>query len=259
MYFSHKNFPYMKKIFHLFAFTTLLVSCNIEKELEFTTETFTETTTLPCGDNCPTVEVKIPVATNVPIVADSINKRIFAVVKGIIYFGEKPYEGTEYKELLHSFIASYEDLKKEFPKDSFGWDGKVEGSIAYQTENVLNIRIDHYTFTGGAQGYQGVRSLIFNPKTGKIITNQELFNDVNAFTTFAEQKFRTSYKIPEKENINSTGLMFEEDKFVLPLTILFNEKGLLLYYNTYEAASYAEGPKELQLTYAELKPYLKIK
>lgn len=249
----------MKKIFHLFAFTTLLVSCNIEKELEFTTETFTETTTLPCGDNCPTVEVKIPVATNVPIVADSINKRIFAVVKGIIYFGEKPYEGTEYQELLHSFIASYEDLKKEFPKDSFGWDGKVEGSIAYQTENVLNIRIDHYTFTGGAQGYQGVLSLIFNPKTGKIITNRELFNDVNAFTTFAEQKFRVLYEIPENENINATGLMFEDDKFALPFAILFNEKGLLLYYNTYEAASYAEGPKELQLTYAELKPYLKIK
>ena len=53
--------------------------------------------------------------------------------------------------------------------------------------------------------------------------------------------------------------MFEGEKFALPMTIIFNEKGLLLYYNSYEAASYADGPKEIQLTFKELEPYLKIK
>ena len=43
------------------------------------------------------------------------------------------------------------------------------------------------------------------------------------------------------------------------MTMLFNDKGLLLYYNSYEAASYADGPKEIQLTYSELEPYLKVK
>lgn len=249
----------MKKIFTLFIIITVLVSCEKEQELEFTTETFTETTTLPCSDNCPTVEVKIPIAKNIPVVSDIINKRIFAVVQQIIYFGEKPYTSTDYKDLLHSFIGSYEELKNEFPGDTFGWEGKVEGSIAYQTENVLNIKIDHYTYTGGAHGYQGVRSLLFNPETGKILTNEMLFNDVNSFTKFAEQKFRTTYKIPENAGINSTGLMFEGEKFALPMTIIFNEKGLLLYYNSYEAASYADGPKEIQLTFKELEPYMKVK
>lgn len=248
----------MKKILSLFALTIILASCN-DKVLEFTTQTFTEQTTLPCSDNCPNVEVKIPIAKKGTVAADSINKRVFAVVKGILYFGEKPYKGTDYKTLLHSFIGSYEDMKKEFPKDTFGWDAKVEGSIDYQTENVLNYRIDHYSYTGGAHGYQGIRSLIFNPETGKILNNQDLFNDVNAFTQFAEKKFRTAYKILENDGINSTGLMFENEKFTLPFTILFNEKGLLLYYNTYEAASYADGPKELQLTYAELELYLKVR
>ena len=249
----------MKKILSLFALAVLFISCEKDKQLEFTTETYTEKSTLPCTENCPIVEVKVPIAKNIPIVADSINKRVFAVVKSIIYFGEKPYTSTEYKGLLQSFISSYDALKTEFPKDTFGWEGKVEGSLVYETENVLNIKIDHYTYTGGAHGYQGVRSLIFNPKTGKIITNQELFNDVNAFTKFAEQKFRAAYKIPENDAINSTGLMFENDKFALPMTLIFNEKGLLLYYNSYEAASYADGPKEIQLTFKELEPYLKVK
>ncbi|WP_026979065.1 DUF3298 and DUF4163 domain-containing protein [Flavobacterium tegetincola] len=249
----------MKKITFLFAVAILFISCKNDKQLEFTTETYTEKSTLPCTENCPVVEVKVPIAKNVPVVADSINKRVFAVVSGIIYFGEKPYTSTEYTGLLQSFISSYDALKKEFPKDTFGWEGKVEGSVVYETENVLNIKIDHYTYTGGAHGYQGVRSLIFNPKTGKIIPNEELFNDVDAFTKFAEQKFRTAYKISESDAINSTGLMFEDEKFALPMTMLFNEKGLLLYYNSYEAASYADGPKEIQLTYSELEPYLKVK
>ncbi len=249
----------MKKILSLFAFAVVLISCEKDKQLEFTTETYTEKSTLPCSDNCPIVEVKVPVAKNIPIVADSINKRVFAVVKEIIYFGEKPYTSKDYQGLLQSFISSYDELKTEFPEDTFGWEGKVEGSVVYETENVLNIKIDHYTFTGGAHGYQGIRSLIFNPSTGKIITNAELFNDLNAFTKFAEQKFRTAYKIPENAAINSTGLMFENEKFALPMTLIFNEKGLFLYYNSYEAASYADGPKEIQLTFAELEPYLKVK
>lgn len=249
----------MKKFLLLVVLSVALISCEKEQQLEFTTETYTDESTLPCTDNCPVVEVKIPVAKNVAIVADSINNRVFAVVKSIIYFGEKPYEGKNYAELLRSFIDSYDQLKNEFPEDTFGWDGKVEGSIAYQTEDVLNIKIDHYTYTGGAHGYQGVRSLIFNPQTGKILTNEVLFKDLEAFTRFAENKFRTTYKIPEKEPINSTGLMFENEKFALPMTMIFNEKGLLLYYNTYEVASYADGPKEIQFTFEELEPYLKVK
>jgi hypothetical protein len=249
----------MKKMLSLFAFTLILISCENGKTLEFTTQTYTETTTLPCGDNCPTVEVKIPVAKNVPIVADSINKRIFGVVKGIIYFGEKPYTGRDYKSLLYSFIGSFEDMNKEFPEDTFGWKAKIKGAVVYQTENILNVTIDHYSYTGGAHGYQGIRSLIFNPETGKIIPKHELFKDVNAFTKFAEKAFRNKYKIPEEDAINSTGLMFENEKFTLPITMIFSKKGLLLYYNSYEVASYADGPKEIQLSFAALEPYLKIK
>ena len=249
----------MKKILSLFAIVVIFISCEKDKQLEFSTETFTEKSTLPCGENCPQIEVKIPIAKNVPIVSDSINNRVFVALKGMLYFEEKPFDGKSYKDLLHSFISSYEETKKKYPEDTFGWEGKIEGKVTYQTENVLNIVINHYTFTGGAHGYEGIKSLIFNPETGKIIPNNALFKDVNAFTIFAEQKFRTAYKIPENAAINSTGLMFEDEKFALPMTMIFSKTGLLLYYNSYEAASYADGPKEIQLTFAELEPYLKVK
>ena len=76
---------------------------------------------------------------------------------------------------------------------------------------------------------------------------------------FAEKKFRAKYKIPAKKSINATGLMFEDEKFDLPQNIFYTDKGLLLYYNSYEAASYADGPKELLLPYVEVEEFLRLK
>ena len=161
--------------------------------------------------------------------------------------------------MLASFIDSYEKLQKEFPNDTFGWEAEVTGSVKYQSESVLNIEINHYTYTGGAHGYQGLRSLLFDPSTGKSISNKELFNDTDAFMAFAEKKFRAKYKIPADKSINATGLMFENEKFNLPQNIFYTDNGLLLYYNSYEAASYSDGPKELVLPYKEVNDYLLIK
>ena len=245
---------------HFIIFTLLLFSvARCSNELIFEEQSFQKKTTLPCKENCPHISVKIPIAKDVPIVADSINKKVFSVLKEIVYFGEKPYTSTNYNGLLTSFIGSYEKLQKEFPNDKFGWEADIEGSIKYQSDSILNIEIKHYTYTGGAHGYQGLRSLLFDPNTGKFISNTKLFKDKNAFTAFAEKKFRAKYKIPPNKSINSTGLMFEDEKFYLPQNIFYTDKGLLLYYNSYEAASYADGPKELLLSYKEVNDYLTVK
>lgn len=242
-------------IYTLLLFT--VAQCS--NELVFEDQSFQKKTTLPCIENCPSISVKLPVANGVPVVADSINKKVFSVMKEIIYFGEKPYTAKDYNELLTSFIGSYEKLQKDFPNDKFGWEADVKASVIYQSENILNIEINHYTYTGGAHGYQGLRSLLFDPTTGKSISNDQLLTDNEAFKAFAEKKFRAKYKIPANKAINSTGLMFEKEKFQLPQNIFFTDKGLLLYYNSYEIASYADGTKELLLPYTEINDYLLIK
>jgi hypothetical protein len=65
----------------------------------------------------------------------------------------KPYTSTDYTGLLASLLIPMRN-SKEFPNDTFGWEAKIEGSVKYQSESVLNIEINHYTYTGGAHGYQ---------------------------------------------------------------------------------------------------------
>lgn len=253
-----KLFPPLKMpIAGIFALCLILVGC--DNKLAFEYKTYQRKTSLPCQDNCPHINVKIPFASNAPVVADSINKKIYMELKKIISFEEKQSASSDYNKLLEEFINSYEKLQKQYPKDTFGWEGEIEGKVTHSSVDLLNIQIKYYTYTGGAHGYQGLRSLIFDPTTGKIIPNNELFIDTNKFKDFAEKKFRLKYKIPENASINEGGFLFDNEAFQLPQNIFYTDNGLILYYNTYEIASYADGPKELQFSYDELKPYLLIK
>ncbi|MFB9077730.1 PdaC/SigV domain-containing protein [Flavobacterium procerum] len=246
-----KQYPFF--IFLLLLFT------GCEKELSFENEAFEEKSTIPCDKDCPTISMEIPIAKNKKTISDSINKKVFNVIKEIVYFEEDSIKANNYKILAVSFIKSYEEMHKKFPTETFGWEAKIKGNIEFESEQILNIRLDHYTFTGGAHGYQGYRSLLFNPKTGKAISNDQLFKNEKEFKAFAEKAFRAKYQIPEKANINATGLMFENDKFQLPQNIFYTSEGLLLYYNSYEAASYADGPKDVLFSYDTVGKYLKFK
>ena len=239
-------------------FLLLLLSVGCTKKLVFEDKTYLKKTTIPCPEQCPQIKMVIPIASKGQA-ADSINSKVFATISEIIDFGEKPSKAKTYDELLSSFIGAYEKMQREAPDEVFGFEGDVAGRVVFQSERVLNIEIKHYTFTGGAHGYSGFRSLLFDPATGKSIAIASLFNDPTAFKKFAEQQFREKFDVPAGTPINSKGLMFENEKFQLPQNIFFTTQGIVLYYNAYEIASYAEGAKELLLPYEKVDRFLKIK
>lgn len=232
----------------------LLTGC--EKELEFEQKVVEKKTALPCKGICPHVILKLPVAKNGGFVSDSINNKMFATLKQIIFFGEHPYDAKNYDELAADFMQSYEKTQKDNPDDLFGWEGEVTGKLIYSSEKLLNIELTHYTFTGGAHGYSGKTSLIFDKESGRSLEIRDLFKDLQGFTKLAEKAFRTQHKIPENLPINSGGLMFENQIFQLPQTVFLTKKGILLYYNPYEIASYAEGPQQVLIPYSQADAYL---
>ncbi|MGM8360710.1 DUF3298 and DUF4163 domain-containing protein [Flavobacterium sp. ARAG 55.4] len=237
-------------------FLLLFICISCSKELDFENQSFEKTTSVDCTEKCPNIKIDIPVAENAATVSDSINNTVFKTVKSIVDFGDKPNESKNYEELAQSFIQNYEKIKRDFPRDHFGWEAKIEGEVKYRSENILSITINHYTFTGGAHGYAGLRSLIFDPKTGKKITNEKLFKNWNLFKALAETRFREKYKIPRDQSINSTGMFFENDVFQVAQNIFFTNEGIILHYNPYEIAAYVDGSRELLIKYEEANDYL---
>ena len=244
----------MKKTISILCFAFLIFGCKDNSVLSYSEKVFVKKSDLGCSEFCPVAKLEVTHFENTKV-ADSINNKVFLFFKEILSFEDKPYEASDYDTLLSSFIGSYEQLKTKFPEDTIGWEVKGKSEISYQNKKIINIKIEYYLFTGGAHGYFGMKSLFFDIQTGKELTQEDLLTDNKEFTLFAEKKFREKFQINENRHINSKGFMFENDVFHLPNNIFFTETGILLVYNSYEIASYADGIQDVFIPFEEVKPF----
>ena len=263
----------MKRYITLALTVLLLAGCKKETEETTVTETPAETATLSfesktyskkssiCKKECTAVDIKVAEAANGDkAVADNINKALFEVARSIVYFGEKPTNSKNYDELAASFIKSYDELAGKYPEEAkMAWEAKINTTKEYESGNIINFKVNNYMFTGGAHGYEGNRSVIFDAKTGATLKRSDILKDEKGFTAYAEKAFRKKFNIPAGKPVNSTGLMFENNVFTLPQNIFYTDNGLLLLYNPVEIASFADGAKELVFPYSEVEGFLKVK
>ena len=157
---------------------------------------------------------------------------------------------------IRDFQDGFRKMQEEFPEELTGWEASVEAVNSHEGPEVITIKMDTYIFTGGAHGYPATRFLNFDKKTGLELDAGELFKDPMAFSDFAEASFRKQYDIPEGAPINSTGFMFEDNQFQLPRNVGFENDRIVLHYNPYEAASYAEGALVLEFPLEEVRAFL---
>lgn len=231
-----------------------LLLWNCEKDNKLTFEPF-ELIAENCN-NCPKVSIRIPKALGNSSIGNIVNTSVQEEVISLLIYDDE-VEATNMEEAIQSFKKGYLELKKMYPDEPVGWEADVDGIVTYEDENILTIRVNSYSFTGGAHGFSSTRFLNFDKQKGLEMKPLELFKDPLEFHRFAERKFKEQEKIPDTGSINATGFMFEGDEFYLPENIGFTQEGLQLFYEQYEIASYADGPIVLTLAFKELEPYLK--
>lgn len=250
----------MKKILSALAISAVLLGCNTDRELQFELQEFHKKTELPCSEpNCTEVKIKVPVLTEPKnAIAKAINQTVLEEVRKIIAFDDLQSDAVTYESIADSFIHSFEDIKKDFPQESAPWEASVDGKVLFHNPNLLSIELEHYVFSGGAHGYKGYSALNFNPEEGTLYTQEQLFKDLNGFAKLVESRLRKEFDLEPNAPINSKGLMFENNAFKLPESIFFHQDKVVAYYNTYEIASYADGPTALPFTYDEIRPFLNL-
>jgi hypothetical protein len=245
----------MKK---LFSFLTLLIltlaSCEKEDKI-----VFAPTKYLSDGcENCPNVKITIPNALEESKIAKTINNSLKEEIIYLMTF-EDGMDVSTIEAAITSFKNGYTMQKNKFPDETIGWEAKIDGEVAYEDENIVTIQLRAYIFTGGAHGYAPTRFLNFDKKKGLELENWELFKDQDVFMHFAETKFRIQEHVPQGKPINSTGFMFDDNRFYLSENIGFTKDGLKLFYDQYEVASYADGPIVVNLPFNEVRDYLTFK
>ncbi|MDO1512658.1 DUF3298 and DUF4163 domain-containing protein [Maribacter confluentis] len=230
-----------------------ILSCETKEELIFEPLSISKK---ECQD-CSFVTINVPKAIGNSKLANAINIAISEEIISWLSFNETG-KANNIKEGIDAFITDYNELKNKYPEESMPWEATINGDIVFDNGQILTIQLKSYLFTGGAHGINSVRFLNFDKLNATELYREELFTSIETITSYAEEAFRTQEHIPKEADINSTGFMFETETYYLPENIGYTDDGLLLYYEPYEIASYADGPITLLLPYKEVNSYLKL-
>jgi hypothetical protein len=239
------------KRFTLFCLCLLLIACEEENPLEWQAREY-----LGQGcEQCPDVRVSIPEASERTQIGKVVNRGLREeIIEWLDYDEER--QASDIPGAIGSFEKGYQQLRQRFPDETIGWEAKIEGEVGYESRQMISLKLTGYIFTGGAHGYSSTRYLNFDAERAKELEKWELFSDLSGFEALAEETFRETHGIQTERPINSTGFMFENNLFALPENIGVEPDGLILLYNPYEIASYADGDILLRIPLDRVKPLL---
>lgn len=236
----------------------LASSCTFNAPLKFEEVSISAENFESClSINCPSIKIQYLKAEGKDQKSKKVNTHIEEALIDVIASIEvdRSYI-AQVSDAIQFFIEDFNKFETELGNNYVVYDVDTFMQVSFQSEQFASIELNYYLFTGGVHGYSGTRFLNFDAKTGALLSSEELINNPEAFLELCEETFRNTFQIPEGRSINSTGFWFEGDRFHLPVNIGFTENELILHYNQYEIASYAEGPIILTIPVDEIVQYL---
>ena len=225
-------------------------------ELQFEPKTYTAKSSDTCSVeqyDCSIAQLEVLEVLGDSEVSEKINQTLHKHLVLAISQEEDP-QVRDPQQLAEDFIAQQKEVVEKFGTD-FPWRALANQSLYHQTDTLITIGVETQVLAGGAHGYGATSFFNFDPYTGRQYAQSELFAE--GFTDYVEGVFRQQEEIPSEASINSTGFWFENDRFHLPVNIGFEKDQVILVYNPYEIASYADGEFYLELPLNEVLPYLK--
>ncbi|MDR0941372.1 MAG: DUF3298 and DUF4163 domain-containing protein [Bacteroidales bacterium] len=125
------------------------------------------------------------------------------------------------------------------------------GKVLFANANYVSYAINGYDYSGGAHGYTSVYYYEFDVKTGKRLTESDIFKGdyEKTLTQIFLKKLETEdcFKELYIDRVRPNGNFF------------INEKGITYFFNSYEIASYACGNFELFIPFEELSAIVQTK
>jgi hypothetical protein len=206
---------------------------------------------------CASYEVNYPVFTDL---LDSSRLKIEKAINANVSMGNPEAEGWTMEMIADNFINNFETFKKDSPELSSSWYYKANVGIETLVDTLLSLSVKDEFFTGGAHGGGGKYFISINPITSEPVTlNKVLRNGYDeALRTEGEKAFRQNHHLLDTASLIENGFEFPENKFKLNNNYGFTRDGIVFVFNSYEIASYAEGPTEILIPYEKIRDWLNI-
>ena len=161
---------------------------------------------------------------------------------------------TTYREnLIDEYITENGDPEEE--RGLLTWEDKINGVFTHEYKGWYNYLLSYYSYRGGAHGIQTVSQLVFDQKTGDLLTENQLFRE--GFTEPVSELMRRAVKA-EFEAEDPELLQLVEMDFIVPNgNFSVGDNGIQWIFQPYEVGPYALGIVIATVPWKALKPYLK--
>lgn len=174
-------------------------------------------------------------------------------------FGLEEAPGTveesaiRYREnLIDEYLT--ENTGSELPAGLLTWGDDIKGSFAADWNNNKCYAITYSSFRGGAHGMYTITYLVFNAKTGALITEADLFKE--GYQEPVSELMRQSLREVMADDQDALESIWWEN--VMPNgNFVPDEKGIGWIFQPYDIAPYAFGALSADVSWEQLKPYLK--
>lgn len=184
------------------------------------------------------------------------------------------YFGDDYKDLspenavaqyTEDYITSYKELEDDFKLEVERSNGKPvtawfsyyemsENEIEYNRNNILSYSVSFSNYTGGAHGAHSTHHHVIDLKTGKPITEEDIFIDnyQEQLAQILVDKIATLNEVQDAKELENIGF-FSVDEIFPNDNFLIDDTGITYAFNEYEIAAYVVGLVEVHIPYDEIE------
>ena len=128
----------------------------------------------------------------------------------------------------------------------------------YQTEQMVCIQAEYYSYTGGAHPNTVLLAWNFDLMTGQFFAPEILAADGQIFLDAVRDEIIRQIDMTPEAAVEAG--YWEDYQDIAAnwssYAVSFNEEGMTVAFSRYEIACYAMGPQEFRLSYEQLAPHL---
>lgn len=188
------------------------------------------------------------------------------------YFGDN-YENLSPAEAVahytEDYLNAYKELEADYKEDLAKQDESPVGAwysyyemssddIVYNGNDLLSYTINFENYTGGAHGAHSFTNRVINMKTGKFVTEEEIFieNYQDDLARILIDRIAKENNVENAKDLENIGF-FSVEEIYPNGNFLVDENGITYTFNEYEIAAYVVGATQVFLSFEDINYLLK--
>ncbi|MDR2138918.1 MAG: DUF3298 and DUF4163 domain-containing protein [Tannerella sp.] len=160
------------------------------------------------------------------------------------------------EDYINSVREEAKDFDEELP--AYEYYEVLNNQILYNRNQLLSVTVGRETFSGGAHGAHSHLNRVIDLKTGRILSEKDLFIDDyrDDLAKIIVDNIAVSNSVDKVSELENLGF-FSINEISPNENFYVDDTGITYTFNEYEIAAYAIGPVVVRLPYEQVRHLLR--